>query len=372
MLRLRVCELITELRPAGAERAVYELATRLDRRRFDVQVVSLRGGKVADWLTRAGVDVTILGVRGKWDVPRLCRLTTVLRRRPADLLHTHLFHADLAGRPAGIAVAVPHLIHTVHTAEGRFRPWQYAYARFLSGYCDRIICPAPSVRDHHARRSGLPHSRYSVVSWGVDAKANARDSQSRRRLRRQWGIPQTEVLAAFVGRLSPEKGVETLLAAMSHLGARGDPIHLVIAGDGPQRQLVENFIAYGEGGSHARALGFVDDVRGVMSAADMLIMPSRWEGFALAAAEAMVASLPVIATKVTALVDLIDDERTGLLVDSGDVVALAEAIRRLAKDTELRARLGAAAHKEATEVYSIDKTVAAHEKLYLQVAGAAS
>ena len=73
-----------------------------------------------------------------------------------DLLHTHLFHADLVGRIAASLAAVPHLVHTVHTAEGRFRPWQFAMARMFAGACDRIICVSPSVQRLHARRAGLP------------------------------------------------------------------------------------------------------------------------------------------------------------------------------------------------------------------------
>ena len=369
MRRLRVCQLITTLGVGGAERGVYELSRRLDRGRFDVRVVALQGGEMAERLTEAGVPVTVLGVRCKCDIFKLPRLMRLLRRERIDVLHTHLFHADLVGRPAASAAGVRHVVHTVWTAEGRFRPWQFAYARFLSGACDRIVCVSESVRAHHAARSGLPRRCYTVIPWGIDVEAFSRDADSRRRLRRQWGIAPGGVLAAFVGRLESYKGIDTLLAAMSHLGGRGDPIDLVIAGDGPKRPAVETFIAHGEGGRRTRWLGQVQDVRGVLSAADVFVMPSHWEGWPLALGEAMSAALPAVGTDVPGIRDLLVPGRTGVLVRRRDPVALADALRHLADDRALRARLGQAARKRISERFALDVTVAAHEALYEDIAG---
>jgi len=368
MQKIRVCELITELRLAGAERCVYQLATRLDADRFEVRVVALRGGSVAEMLADAGVAVTVLNMRCKWDLGRLYKLTGVLRRAEPDLVHTHLFHADLAGRVAARLAAVPHLLHTVHTAEGRFRPWQYASARLLGDYCDGIVCVSPSVRDYHCARSGLPRSQYTVIPNGIDAAAFVRDEQSRSRLRREWGLGDDQPVVVFVGRLDQAKGIETLLSAMSHLAARGQALDLVIAGDGPKRHIIENFIRHGEGGRRCRLLGFVQDVQAVLSAADIFVMPSRWEGFGLAAVEAMAASLPVVATRVPGLRDVIKDGESGLMIDCGDVFGLAERIERLAHDPPLRQRLGQRGRQCVVRKYSVADMIAAHEDLYARIA----
>ena len=369
MERFRVCQLITDLGPAGAERAVYEVSTRLDKDRFDVQVAALRGGPVAAWLEQAGVKVTVLGVRGRWDLGKLYRLATLLRGERIDLLHTHLFHADLIGRPAAGLAGVPRLVHTVHTVEGRFRPWHFAFARLFHERCDRIVCVSASVQADHAHRSGLPGRCYTVIPNGVDPDAFYCGADARRTRRAEWGLGEDDVLLAFIGRLDYDKGIDVLLGAMSHLGARGTPMNLVIAGDGPWRNAVETFIAHGEGGRYTRALGFVEDVQAVCSAADILVVPSRWEGFGLAAAEGMAAGLPVVATRVPGLTDLITDGQTGVLVEPVDVVALAEAMMALAGDAKLRVRLGTAARRSVVEKFSIDSCVAAHERLYADVAG---
>jgi len=369
MERLRIAHLITELGPGGAERCVYELSRRMDPARFDVQVVALRGGAVADWLAEAGIRTTVLGLRGRWDLMKLRPLVELLGRERVDLLHTHLFHADLAGRVAARLAGVRHLVHTVHTAEGRFRPWQFAHARFWAGGCDRIVCVSQSAATYHARRSGLPAWRYTVIPNGVDAEQLRPDPAARARVRTQLGIGNEEPLAAFVGRLDYEKGLDTLVSAMSHLAARGHPAHLVIAGDGPRRHIVENFISHGEGGAFCRWLGFVRDVRSVLSAADFFVMPSRWEGFGLAAAEAMAASLPVVATRVPGLSDLVTDGETGVLVGPEDNVALAEAIELLVGSAELRRRMGRRGREVVAQRFPIRATIEAHERLYLELVG---
>jgi glycosyltransferase involved in cell wall biosynthesis len=368
MNRIRICQLITELRPSGAEMCVYEMARRLDRSRFDVHVAALRGGAVADWLAKEGIPVTVLGVRGKWDVFRLHRLVNLLREKRIDILHTHLFHADLAGRAAASLAAVPHMVHTVHIAEARLRPWQFVFARFFADRCDRIICVSDCVRTHHASHSGLPLWRYQVIENGIDTAAYSHDPQARVRLRKQWGVRDDEPLVAFVGRLDHQKGVDTLLSAMSHLGARGIHRHVVIAGEGPQRYMVENFTRYGEGGKEAIMLGFTRDVRGVYSAADIYVMPSRWEGFGLTAAEAMAAGLPVIATRVLGLKTVVVNGVTGVMIEPNDGIALAEAIETLAKAPELRQRLGRQGLARVQAKYTIAANIAAHEKLYIEVA----
>ena len=364
MQRIRLCHLITELAPAGAERCIYELSTRLDHQSYEVSVIALRGGAVADWLARAGIDVHVLDVRTRWDVAAFCRLVKLLRQHRPDILHTHLFHADLVGRPASRLAGVPHLVHSVHVVEGRFRPWQFAFARTGSRRYDRIVAVSQSVAESHSRRCHLPRRLYEVIYNGVDLQAFSFNARARRDLRSKWGLTDEQVLLAFVGRLNEQKGVDTLLSAVGNLGARGKPVNLVIAGDGPQRHLVEEFIVRGEGGSRARFLGVVQDVPAILSAADVLVMPSRWEGFGLAAAEAMAVGRPVIAGDVPGLREVVLHEQTGLLIPPQNSASLASAIERLLAGADLRARLGHAGRERIAENFSIQKMVAAHDQLY--------
>lgn len=364
MDRIRICQIITELRPAGAERVVYELSTGLDANRFEVHVVGLRGGEVAEWLAARGIPVTVLGVRGKLDVARLRQLIRLLREGRFDLVHTHLFHADVAGRLAAPLAGVPHLVHTVHVAEMRFRPWRFLWARLTDKWCDRIVCCSRAVREHHAEKSGLPRSRYEVIYNGIDADAYRPDPARRAAMREQWGIGPAEVVLSFVGRLDRQKGVEFFLDAAARAHSRRASVRAVIAGDGPQRGMVEKFLARPGAAQWAKWLGFTPHVAGVLAASDVFLIPSRWEGFGIAAAEAMAARLPVIGTRVPGLSEVIEDGVTGLLVDSGDVNALVECIERLADDAPLRERMGRAGEDRVRRLFRIDAHLAAHARLY--------
>jgi glycosyltransferase involved in cell wall biosynthesis len=368
--RLRVCELITELSPAGAERCVVNLATGLPADRFEVQVAALEGGALVETLRAAAVKVTLAGAPRRRPVRALMRLARLLRRERIDLLHTHLFHADLAGRAAAALAGTARLLHTVHVAERRFRPHHFAFARLLAGRCDRIVCVSESVKRHHARLSGLGDSRYAVIPNGIDVDRYRRDELARQRLRRQWGVADGETLVAFLGRLDPQKDPLGLLAAFERaVTPRPQPaMKLVMAGTGSLEAAVRRAAERPSLGGCVKVLGFRDDVPAILSAADLLAMPSRWEGFGLAAAEAMAASLPVAATRVEGLGEVVLDGQTGLLTPPGDTEAFAAALRTLAGDPALRERMGRRGLQRARRLYSLEGFLAAHASLYAEVA----
>lgn len=368
MASMKILHLITELAPAGAERCVYELATRMDPAKFDVSVAALRGGAFADRLCEAGIHVDILGVRGKFDVGKLPKLRKLIRGLQPDILHTHLFHADFAGRLAAWPMRLGHLVHTVHIAEERFRPWQFAFQRITDGMCDTIIAVSPSACDHHARKCRIAPDRYVVIPNGVDVAAYSRDEQARTRLRKEWNVAEREFLLAFVGRCDHQKGVDTLLEAMRRINRTGEAVKLVIAGDGPQAEMVRRFVSDDPAGKNVLYLGFSDRVAQLLSAADALAMPSRWEGFGLAAAEAMAASLPLIATSASGIKDVVVADETALVIRPEDAEGLAGCIRHLADDRQLADRLGKAGRKRVSDKFDVANTVAAHEALYLSIA----
>ena len=366
---IRICQLITTLEPAGAERCVYELATRLDPSRFDVSVIGLRGGDMVGQLRAAGVSVRVINARSKWSMAnpvKLRKLVGILADRRIELLHTHLFHADLAGRLAFRRAHVRHLVHTVHVAEHRFRPWQFTFAKWQRGRCDRVVCVSESVRAWHAGKSHLPPDDYEVISNGIDTDRFVRDDVARHELREQWGVLGGDVVAVFLGRLDRQKGTDILLDAAGRLSARRD-VHFVLAGDGPLRDDVERFCR-SPGGRMTRCLGFVDDVPKLLSAADLCVLPSRWEGWPLALGEAMAAGLACVGADCPGIRDIIVPNETGLLVAPEDSISLAGAIQMLADDPIVRDDLAIAGRNRIQEHFNIQRYIARHEALYESLA----
>jgi glycosyltransferase involved in cell wall biosynthesis len=211
---------------------------------------------------------------------------------------------------------------------------------------------------------------YNIVPSGIDVSEFSPDLEARDRLRKQWGVEDSLPVVAYVGRIDRDKGIETLLSAFSHLAARGHAMDLVIAGDGSGRRIVENFIKHGEGGSRCRLLGFVDDVRAVLSAADIFTTASTSEGHPLSPTEAMAAGLPVVATKAPGLRDIVIDGITGLIAPPRDVFGLAERIERLGDDPELRKQLGEYGRERVQAQYPVSAMIDAIEDIYTEVVSA--
>lgn len=364
--RIKICQLITRLGQAGAEKCIFELSTKLDRRYFDTWVIGLQSGAMVDKLRSHGIAVEVLGLKGKWDFPRLGGLIGLLKKMRPDILHTHLFHADLAGRLAGTIAGVKRIVTTVHVAEMRFRPWHFAFARLADGLCDKIVCVSKSVRDFHMRRSGLPKNRYLVIPNGVDTAAYQFDAKARSAWRGRLGVDDSVTLAVFIGRLDRQKGLDVLLDVMDSFAVGGKEVRFAIAGEGPQKAMLDDFVARRPGRTLATYVGLTDDVRGLLCAADIFVMPSRWEGYGLAMAEAMAAGRACLGTRVPGLMDIVPPD-AGILIEPDNPLALAEAIEKLADDVDMRTTLGRAAQNHANKNLDIGRFIRDHESLYAEL-----
>lgn len=357
--------MITELVPAGAERIVYELATRLDKDRFDIEVVALRGGAMADELRQAGMAVHVLGLRNKFSILNplyFLRLRKIFRQGDFDIIHTHLFHADFAARFAKPSRTV--LVHSVHIAEKRFRPWQFWFARIFQRICSCIITVSKAAMEHYKKRTHLKDDSYQVIYNGIDINKFTADLAGRQKARRDLNIDDNELLFLFAGRIDHQKGVDILLDSFEAAGPELGNFKLVIAGQGPQESMLQARLKQSRLKNNIEFIGFQKDVASLMNAADVLVMPSRWEGFGLSAVEAMATGLPVVAARVEGLTEIIVDRETGLLVTPENPKAFAKAIKKLAADATLRKLMGEAGRKRAESEFAVEKMVAAHEELY--------
>ena len=186
-MSVKIAQLITELDPGGAERVVYQLATRLDRSRFELVVISLQPatGDVAGWLHDAGVPVLSVDMTGKLDLRAGRRLTRLLREEGVKLLHAHLVHAIYLGRRAARAAGVPAVISTVHAPERRFRPWHYWSDSWTRSLVDVEVCVSEAVRRWTLKRTSLPASKLRVIHDGVDASRGPAGAWPRRRRSRR-------------------------------------------------------------------------------------------------------------------------------------------------------------------------------------------
>jgi len=229
-----------------------------------------------------------------------------------------------------------------------------------------VVAVSEQVRQSFLKELGLTAEqapRLVAVANGVPIPPPPSPAE-RQAVRARQGVGEGEALLLGVGRLCEQKNFGDLVAAAAHLREAGVPFRAVVAGDGPLRGDLEADIAQGGLQDTVTLLGAVDDVTPLLQAADMLVMPSLWEGLPLALLEAMACGLPVVGYAIDGLSDVVEDGRHGLLVPKGDTAALAAACRRLVEDPELRERLGRSGRELVEQRFGFDRTIEQLLELY--------
>ncbi|GHS98243.1 glycosyl transferase [Planctomycetales bacterium] len=338
-----ILELITSLGAGGAERVVFELATRLPQ----VAVAALDGrGVFADRLRARGVAVYDLGARRKTDVAVIWRLRRLLRELRPRVLHTHLFHANLVGRLAAAGLAMP-VLSTCHIMETRPRPWHFFLDRLTARFAAGEVCVSQAVADFQRQKTGLPAEFFPVIYNGIDLE-KFRPAADREALRRELNFPAMPTVG-FLGRLAPQKGVDIFIraiAALMNLAPELAPqVAWVVGGAGSEERKLRELAA----DLNLPQILFCGEIAApekFLAALDIAVMPSRYEGFGLVAAEAQSCGAAVIAADLPPLREIVADGENGLLTPP-DANDLAAALQKLLVNPDLRRRLAAAGQQSA-------------------------
>lgn len=355
-MRVRVLQVITSLQQGGAERIVHDLALGLDSQRFEVEVLSLMaGGPFASALEAEGRPPRSLGLRGRFAPGAFFRLISELRRFRPDIIHAHLFHADLAARFASLAAPRTCFLSHHHIADPRKKPWRWRLERMTRSLVDRYIAVSPSVAAHIAALYKIPAQSIEIIENGRDlAPFLAHPTELRKT--GPWRL-------ISVGRLDPQKDFLFLLRGLARAVELGLEASLEILGEGPERPRIEAERLRLGLTERVTLLGSRGDVAERLARADAFVLTSAYEGFGLAAVEAMAAGLPVLVTEVAGLRDVVRP-CDGWRVPHGDVEALASAIRSSLEDFSERQARVASARERAITRFSLPTMIQRVEALY--------
>jgi len=362
--RLALC--ITELEVGGAERCLVQLATRLDRDRFAPVVYVLAPRPTADlWclsaLEAAGVEVHFLGVNRKWQCPiAVGRLARLFKRQQPEVVQSFLFHANIVARLAARRAGVPVVVSGIRVAERRSR-WPLWVDRISGRLVDRYVCVSRSVARFAELEAGLPESKLVVIPNGIDLERFPAPVPAD--LRPDAVAPQHRLIT-YVGRLDRQKRVAWLLeGAASWLGRLPD-CDLLVVGRGPYRAGLERLVALAGIADRVHFLGFRDDVPQILARSRLLVLPSQWEGMPNVVLEAMASGLPVVATDVEGVAELLGPGAGAQTASYGDRETFAEKVIRLLTDGELADRLGQQNRRRAEAHFAIEQMVEAYETLW--------
>jgi glycosyltransferase involved in cell wall biosynthesis len=363
--RARVIYLAHTLAVGGAEEMVLNLVRYLPPE-FERAVVCIdRPGPIGAEIQGMGVPFHSLGLQPGIKRPfDLMRLQQFIHDLEPTIVHTFLLTASLYGRFAAMLARVPIVIGTEVNIYERKQPLHRMAESWLMRQTDAVIASAESVRDFYMEQVHADPDKvvviYNAVDWSqLDA------TRSRDELRADVGVPAGVPLAGIIARLTEQKAHRVLFDALAR--PELSALHLLVIGDGELRDDLRRRVEHLGLGGRVHFAGARRDLGNILGAIDMFVMPSLWEGLPLSLVLAMGAGLPVIASRVAGIPEVVRDDVSGLLVDPGDVPQLVKALQRVTQDDQLRVRLGQEARAFVRPRFGVDRYIASMTALYTRL-----
>jgi glycosyltransferase involved in cell wall biosynthesis len=319
----------------------------------------------------AGVSVFSLDIKRKVPDPRpFLRLARLIRVWRPEIVHSHMVHANILARIVRPLVRVPVLVCTAHTIDergrkgsGRLREFLY---RLTDPFCDLTTQVSQAGLERYVRVGAVPRHKIRYIPNGVDTERFKPNFEDHLKVRKELGVDGFVWLA--VGRFDPPKDYPNMLQAFARVVHKYSNTILLIAGDGPLRETMENMARELGVEKYVKFLGIRRDIPQLMNAADAYVMSSSWEGMPMVLLEASATGLPIVATDVGGNREVVLDGITGFLVPPRNPEALAEAMLRMMDlPEEKRREMGKAARKHIEKNFSLDRIVDMWEALYKEL-----
>jgi len=379
---IRVARVIARLNIGGPARHTVLLSAGLDPARFETTLITglvePDEGDMSGLARERGLRPVVIpelrrALHPGRDLAALVKLTRLFARLRPDIVHTHTAKAGALGRAAALLARVPVRVHTFHghVLEGYFSPGVsrlfLAIERSLARATDRIVVLSPRLRQGMLGMGIGRPEQVVVIPLGLELERFRALRPEPEALRRPLGIPPGTPLLGSLGRLVPIKDHQTLLRALALL--REGP-HLAVVGDGACRGELEALAAALGIESRVHFLGWREDLETILAGLDVLISSSRNEGTPVSLIEGMAAGVPVLATDVGGVADLVTHRETGWLVPAGDPAALAGGIRALLDDPAAATRRAAAGREFALARHDVRGLVARMGALYAEALAA--
>ena len=351
----------------GAEEMVLNLVRHLPSRFEPVVCCINQTGPIGEEIRRTGTPVAVLGLTPGLRHPfHVAGIRHYLRETKPDIVHTFLLTASLYGRLAAMLEHVPIVIGTEVNIYERKRPHHVLAERMLMSGTDRVIVSANSVRDFYVDQIHADPRKIDVVYNAVDWKS-IQPSRSRDQMRASIGLDRDAKVAGMIARLTEQKGHRYLLQAMATPALA--ELRAIVVGDGDLRTPLEAEAQSLGIAPRVHFLGARRDLGDLLAAMDVFVMPSLWEGLPLSMILAMGAALPVVATAVAGIPEIVEDGVTGWLVPAGNSLALATAIAGVFANRAHAAAVGDAARASVLPRFGVDGYINAIVGLYDRLLG---
>ncbi len=354
-MQLRVAHIISGLRIGGAERQVVNLlnAMQCDQQTL-ITIGAPSGEETFDDKLHGSVELLAVPVRRRRLLRSILRLQRELRRRRINVVHTHMYESNLFGSIAAALARIP----VVVTSEHGENPWKGPFQRWLernviSAIADVRLCVSPRILECRRKIDGVSPDKLQLMVNGTELPERIDDPRA-----------VDVVTVGAVGRMIPAKDYPLLIKATASLIERGCRLNLCIVGDGPCRPELESLVQRLGVGDSVRFPGMVTNVNEWYRRFDVFVVSSKREGLPMVLLEAMAHGIPVVSTDAGACSEVVNDGDGGLVVPTGDRVALAAAIETLIRDQDKRVRMGNNARRRVEDNYSVVSVARRHLELY--------
>jgi glycosyltransferase involved in cell wall biosynthesis len=357
MKPINILHIISTLHVGGVENQLALILGKYDRRKLSPLVCSLADkGEIGREIEESGIEVIPLkklGHQFNWTIVR--DIYRLIKTRDVKIVRTHQYHANLYGRLAAWLAKVPCIVasvHNVYTQDKKLH--RRIINRFLSGFTDRVVAVSETVKRDIVKYDGLRADKVTVIYNGIDAQRFFNISGNS--IRANLGIPLEAHVVGTVGRLTIQKGQRYLIDAVAMLKEKFPQIALLIVGDGPMRDDLQNRAKTLGIDKNAIFLWTRRDIPQLLSAMDIFVLPSLWEGLGTALIEAMASGKAVIATDIAPFREIINSEKVGILVPVKDRRAIASSVELLLNNKALAQTLAECAKERSFSNFSMDIT----------------
>lgn len=368
MGQIKVMHIGGSLRYGGAEKSLIGLVNNLDKKCFNVAVCYLFGnGPLEQELDTNGVEVIKLHLTKANLLLSLYRLFRIMRIYQPDIVHTHLFSPGVLGRVVAKLAGVPVIIAHEHGLTLWKKKWHIMYERWAIRFTDVRIAISEAVRQNRIAREKTASEKIVTIPNGVDIAYFAPSRWERGNSRAELGLSRDSFCIGTVARLTEAKGLKYLLLAMKRVNKSIPDVILLIVGDGPLREELEEYSRELGIDNAVIFTGYRSDTPRMLAAMDVFVLASVREGLGVSLLEAMAMQKPVIATRVGGIPEVIQDGVDGILIPPTDANELARAIINIFKDREFSDNLALNARKRIVEYFSIESTAKRIGSLYQEL-----
>ena len=371
--KINLLHIVNGFAIGGGELKLLELVKNLVEKRADKYTVTVcsvgQGGTLQPEFERLGIKVFVIEKKHKFDISQVFKVCRIIKQEQIDLVQTTLFYADVIGALAAKLTGVDAVIswdtvsHPPDSHETRLRH-KLSY-QLCMRFVKRIVAVSEGVKKYLIEDRKIASEKIVIIHYGIDLSLfKSRNGFLDKRKRSELGLPDHKIVIGTVARLEIQKGHRYLIAAAPEIINKFSNVVFVFAGDGTLRQELETQVNALGLQENFRFLGFRKDVKELLFAFDVFVLPSLFEGLPNVILEAMASGRPIVATAVDGTPELIEHNETGLLVPPKSPHALQEQILNLLENEEKGSKLGRQAKEMAKQKFSFDQQFRKFEEVY--------